>query len=57
MSPEPPLDARVLLARSRAADPGSAWRGASPEERAAAARTARTLAALGVRAVARGEEG
>jgi DNA processing protein len=54
----PPLEARVVFARTPAArDPVSAWEGASPEERAAARRVACGLEHLGARALLAGEAG
>lgn len=58
MTDFPPLEARVLFSRSSgAADPESAWRAAGAGERGAAARVARALAQLGVRAPLAGEPG
>jgi DNA processing protein len=52
MGPVPALEARILLSRSpRAADEAAAWAAADEAGRAAAARTARGLERLGVRAL------
>jgi DNA processing protein len=58
MGPDPALEARILLSRSpRAGDETAAWEAADDDARRDAARAARALERLGVRALVRADAG